>query len=167
MTSKPVEVRVQITELHYVGWAKIKKMAIDDRPKPMSSPIKTQLRLKMGQNWKYVLKSTHLKKVKLRKALKYLANVYSGSQQKLSKNAKNSVLDAITWHQYYMNGHTAQLEDFLDEKNLNGLPKLINTGGFQLEFVSISGDIITWVACYIFSALIGWNYSIQIGEKIS
>ena len=103
----------------------------------MSSPIKTQLRLKM-ENWKYVLKSTHLKKVKLRKALKYLANVYSGSRQKLSKNAQNSVLDAITWHHYYMNGHTAQLEDFLDEKNLNGLPKLINTGSFHLEFVSIS-----------------------------
>ena len=27
------------TELHYVGWAKIKQTAIDDRPKPMSSPI--------------------------------------------------------------------------------------------------------------------------------
>ena len=45
MTSKPVEVRVPITELYYVGWAKItlveqksKQMAIDDRPEPMSSP---------------------------------------------------------------------------------------------------------------------------------
>ena len=102
----------------------------------------------MGQNWKYLLRFTHLKKVKIRKALKYLANVYSGSQQKLSKNAKNSVLDAITWHQYYMNGHTAQLEDFLDEKNLNDLPKLINTGGFPLEFVSISG-VINHMTYYI------------------
>ena len=79
------------------------------------------------------MRFTHLKKVKLRKALKYLANVYSGSHQKLSKSAENSVLDAITWHQYYMNGHTAQLEDFLDEKKLNGLPKLINTVGKFLK----------------------------------
>ena len=39
MTSKPVEVRVPITELHYVGSAKIKTTAIEDRPEPMSSPI--------------------------------------------------------------------------------------------------------------------------------
>ena len=37
MTSKPVEVEVPITELHYVGWAKIKTNG--HRCKPMSSPI--------------------------------------------------------------------------------------------------------------------------------
>ena len=39
MTSKPVEVRVPITELHYVGWAKIKKTAINDKTEPTPSPI--------------------------------------------------------------------------------------------------------------------------------
>ena len=38
---------------------------------------------------------------------------------------------------------------------------LINTGGFQMEFVSI----ITWPVINS-SALIGWNYSIQTGEQI-
>ena len=33
-------------------------------------------------------------------------------------------------------------------------------GGFQLEFVSIS-RVINHMTCYKFSALIGWNYSIQ------
>ena len=35
--SKPVEVRVPITKLHYIVWEKI-KTAIDNRPEPMSSP---------------------------------------------------------------------------------------------------------------------------------
>ena len=46
----------------------------------------------------------------MQKALKYLGHVYAGSRQKLTKK---SVLDAITWHHYYMNGHTATIQDFL------------------------------------------------------
>ena len=38
-------------------------------------------------------------------------------------------------------------------------------GGFQLEFVSIS-QVINHMTCYIFSALNGWNYSVQTGEQI-
>ena len=38
-------------------------------------------------------------------------------------------------------------------------------GGFQLEFVSIS-RVINHMTCNKSSALIGWNYSIQTGEKI-
>ena len=49
-------------------------------------------------------------KAKVQKALKYLGHVYAGSRQKLTKK---SVLDAITWHHYYMNGHTATIQDFL------------------------------------------------------
>ena len=40
-----------------------------------------------------------------------------------------------------------------------------DNGGFQLEFVSIS-RVINHMTCYKFSALIGWNYGIQTGEKI-
>ena len=36
---------------------------------------------------------------------------------------------------------------------------------FQLEFVSIS-RVINHMTCYKFSALIGWNYSIQTREQI-
>ena len=42
-------------------------------------------------------------KAKVQKALKYLRNVYIGSRSKINKS---SVLDAITWHHYYLNGHT-------------------------------------------------------------
>ena len=38
-------------------------------------------------------------------------------------------------------------------------------GGFQLGFVSIS-RVVNHMTCYKFSVLIGWNYSIQTGEKI-
>ena len=38
-------------------------------------------------------------------------------------------------------------------------------GGFQLEFVSVI-SVISPMTCYEFSALIGWNYSIQTGEQI-
>ena len=37
-------------------------------------------------------------------------------------------------------------------------------GGFQSEFVSIS-RIINHMTSYKTSALIGWNYNIQTGEK--
>ena len=41
MTSKPVEVWDLITDLHYMVEQKSKQTAIDNRPKPMSSPINT------------------------------------------------------------------------------------------------------------------------------
>ena len=69
-------------------------------------------------------------KAKVQKALKYLGNVYTGS---INRTSKNSVLDAITWHHYYMNGHTATLEDFLDTKPLNYLPKMFDTVGNFLK----------------------------------
>jgi len=65
-------------------------------------------------------------KAKVQKALKYLGHVYAGSRQKLTKK---SVLDAITWHHYYMNGHTATIQDFLDIERLNYFPKMIQTVG--------------------------------------
>lgn len=59
---------------------------------------------------------------KVQKALKYLKDVYDGSLMR-----KKSVLEAITWHHYYFDGHKAQLEDFLSEKALNYLPKMMIT----------------------------------------
>ena len=69
-------------------------------------------------------------KAKVQKALKYLGHVYAGSRQ---KSTKSSVLDAITWHHYYMNGHIAELEDFLDITKLNYFPKMIDTVGNFLK----------------------------------
>ena len=45
-------------------------------------------------------------------AFKYLSDVldYSGD-----------VLDAITWHQYYLDGHVAKLDDFINPKTLDHL----------------------------------------------
>ena len=40
---------------------------------------------------------------------------------------KESVLDALTWHHYYLNGHTATLQDFLDVQPLDYLPKMFKT----------------------------------------
>lgn len=62
------------------------------------------------------------KKTKVQKALKYLGKVFLNSQQK-----QNSVLDALTWHQYYFDGHKAKLEDFLSAEPLDYLPKMFET----------------------------------------
>ena len=40
-------------------------------------------------------------------ALQYLEKVYVGSR---------GVLDALTWHHYYMDGRTATIKDFVDPK---------------------------------------------------
>ena len=44
-----------------------------------------------------------------------------------SNRKKESVLDALTWHHYYLNGHTATLQDFLDVQPLDYLPKMFRT----------------------------------------
>ena len=51
------------------------------------------------------------------KAFKYLRNVV-----KYSKNT----LDAITWHHYYLNGHSCTLNDFLNVDILNSLKQEVN-----------------------------------------
>ena len=43
--------------------------------------------------------------------------------------------------------------------------KYASEGCFQLKFVSVS-QVINHMTCYISSALIGWNYSIQTEEQI-
>ena len=40
---------------------------------------------------------------------------------------RESVLDALTWHHYYLNGHTATLQDFLDVQPLDYLPRMFLT----------------------------------------
>ena len=52
----------------------------------------------------------HLKKCR---ALKYLQNFFKG--------INNGILNAITWHHYYLNGHNATLKDFLNVKTLENL----------------------------------------------
>ena len=52
----------------------------------------------------------------------------------------------------------SELRDFLQN-----LVKMLE-GGFQLEFVSISG-VINHMTCYNLSAFIGWNCSIETGEQ--
>ena len=59
---------------------------------------------------------------KVQKALKYLGDVVQGS-----KINDQSVLDALTWHHYYLNGHTATFQDFLDAKVLDNLSKMFET----------------------------------------
>ena len=44
-----------------------------------------------------------------------------------SQRKGKSVLDALTWHHYYLNGHTATLQDFLDPQPLDYLPKMFKT----------------------------------------
>ena len=51
---------------------------------------------------------------KVQKALKYLGKVLRASQ----KNGE-SVLDAITWHHYYLNGHTGTWPCPFFSKNVN------------------------------------------------
>ena len=40
---------------------------------------------------------------------------------------KTSVLDALTWHHYYLDGHTAKLQDFLSVQRLDYFAKMMNT----------------------------------------
>ena len=47
--------------------------------------------------------------------------------------SRQSVLDALTWHHYYLNGHTATLEDFLDVQHLDYFPKMVKTVGTFLQ----------------------------------
>ena len=46
------------------------------------------------------------------RALSYLNDVLQTS---------DDVIDAVTWHQYYLNGRTATAQDFLDPSVLNRL----------------------------------------------
>ena len=50
MTSKTVEVRVLITELHYVS-EKTKQKTIDNRPEPMSSLINNPAYFEQQDTW--------------------------------------------------------------------------------------------------------------------
>lgn len=69
------------------------------------------------------------KEAKVQKALKYLRNVYQRSERRANNQ---SSLDALTWHHYYLDGHTATLQDFLDPKYLDYLPKMIDTVNYFL-----------------------------------
>ena len=40
---------------------------------------------------------------------------------------KTSVLDALTWHHYYLDGHTAKLQDFLSVQRLDYFSKMMKT----------------------------------------
>ena len=55
---------------------------------------------------------------KLPKSFRYLSKVLHG--------AGEGVLDAITWHHYYLDGHTATLDDFLDIRPLDQLQRSIS-----------------------------------------
>ena len=54
---------------------------------------------------------------------------------------------------------------FKEDYNVTKANSLSVIGGFQLEFVSIS-RVINHMTSSNSSALIGWNYSIQTGERI-
>ena len=38
----------------------------------------------------------------------------------------NDCIDDVTWHQYYLNGHIAQVQDFVNSTIFNRLPKQIH-----------------------------------------
>lgn len=41
-------------------------------------------------------------------------------------NNNNNSIDFVTWHQYYLNGREATVEDFIDPKVFNRLPTQID-----------------------------------------
>ena len=73
------------------------------------------------QRAKKMIKKAYLKMIGYKKRKKHLCKAfkYLNNVVKYSKNA----LDAITWHQYYLNGHTCTLKDFLNITILDTLKK--------------------------------------------
>lgn len=59
------------------------------------------------------------------------------------RNVKNCV-DYVTWHQYYLNGHIAQVQDFVNSKSFNKLPDEIST---VAESIKSSGQNISMWLC--------------------
>ena len=82
-----------------------------------------------------------------------------------SKNSNEGIL--LNLFIFHLNRN---IRDFVLERKdqikfFNTIHSYSQLGGFQLEFASIS-RVINHMTCYNSSALIGWNYSIQTGEKI-
>ena len=69
-----------------------------------------------------------------KKCKNHLISIYSGTL--MNQNSynifqifrnKTSVLDALTWHHYYLDGHTAKLQDFLCVQRLDYFLKMMKT----------------------------------------
>ncbi|XP_011505560.1 PREDICTED: heparanase-like [Ceratosolen solmsi marchali] len=59
-------------------------------------------------------------------------------------NNVNNCVDYFTWHQYYLNGHIAQLEDFLNPKVFNRLSEQISTMGNAIR--SNGHNVSMWLS---------------------
>lgn len=63
-------------------------------------------------------------------------------------NQKNTV-NYVTWHQYYLNGREAKVNDFVNPLTFNWLPAQINS---MRQFIAESGkDIPMWLCTYLTS----------------
>ena len=63
-------------------------------------------------------------------------------------NSAADCIEAVTWHQYYLNGREATVQDFLNPKTFNRLPLQIETMKSILN--SSQRDINTWLCKYKF-----------------
>lgn len=71
-------------------------------------------------------------KVRASKALQYLRQVIASS---------HGVLDAITWHQYYVDGHTAKLVNFTDPAVLDGLDEVMGAVDEFMHKLNVSSPL--------------------------
>lgn len=74
--------------------------------------------------------------------------------------SQKSVVNYVTWHQYYLNGREAKVEDFVNPLVFNVLPEQIESFG---RFVNASGrNVSMWLcACFFF-----FNQNRKVSWKI-
>lgn len=56
---------------------------------------------------------------------------------------QKSVVNYVTWHQYYLNGREAKVEDFVNPLTFDYLPKQIET--FEESVVASGKNVSTWL----------------------
>ena len=79
---------------------------------------------------------------------------------KVFLSSQKNTVNYVTWHQYYLNGREAKVNDFVAPSTFNWLPAQINS---MRQFIAESGkDISMWLCTYLTLILNYWilHYSI-------
>ena len=89
------------------------------------------------------------------RALSYLNDVLETSE---------GVIDAVTWHQYYLNGRTATVKDFLEPKVLNRLKDQMDMVADSLQRFKHTGTILLqWIHTLWFTGIVSFRKTVVVG----
>lgn len=73
--------------------------------------------------------------------------------------SQSSTVNYVTWHQYYLNGREAIVEDFVNPLTFNWLPAQIKSLG---EFIAASEKNVSMWLCMYFTLALEKEFSLQI-----